>query len=344
MKKWKYMAVYTTPFLVALSIYLPGWWSYTALVVLFGVVPGLELFTKASTANLNEVEEREVLKDRSYDWILYGLVPLQFIVLAYFLLVIQQPIPFYEWLGNVTAMGLACGVIGINAAHELGHRLTKYEQNMSKVLLLTSLYMHFFIEHNRGHHKHVSTDEDPASAKYGESLFAFHLRSISGSWLSAWKLEAQQLKRQGHSFWSWHNEMLRFQTIQLLFLAVIGVVFGGQALLAFLAAAMIGILLLETVNYIEHYGLRRKKTERGYERTMHIHSWNSNHPIGRLLLLELSRHSDHHYVASRKYPILRHFDDSPQMPTGYPGMMLLAAIPPLWFSVMHRRILPKSEI
>jgi alkane 1-monooxygenase len=132
--------------------------------------------------------------------------------------------------------------------------------------------------------------------------------------------------------------MLRFQLIQLLLLALIWIAFGWKTLLLFMASAVIGFLLLEAVNYIEHYGLRRRKVNGKYERVMPVHSWNSNHPMGRMVLLELSRHSDHHYVASRKYQVLRHFDDSPQMPTGYPGMILLALVPPLWFLVMHREI------
>lgn len=338
MNKWKYFAVYTTPILVILSIYLPGWWSFTALFVLFGLIPTLELFTTSSTLNLSKQEEEQIENEPVYDWLLYGLVPTQFAVLIYFLVRMQNELSLTEWVGNITAMGLACGVIGINAAHELGHRLSKYEQNMSKALLLTSLYMHFFIEHNRGHHKNVSTIEDPSSARYGETLFAFHVRSVVGAWLSAWRIEEKRLRHENLPLCSWHNEMLRFQIIQIVFLAIIGWVFGIKIMLAFIASAVIGFLLLETVNYIEHYGLRRQKKGDRYERTLPIHSWNSNHPIGRLLLLELSRHSDHHYIASRKYPLLRHHDNSPQMPTGYPGMMLLALIPPLWFRVMHKMI------
>ena len=198
--------------------------------------------------------------------------------------------------------------------------------------------MHFFIEHNRGHHKNVSTDADPASSRLGETVYAFYFRTIWGSWMSAWHLEAEKLKRNNLPFWSTKNEMLRFQVIQLVLLISIGLVFGGTTLLFFIVGSLIGILLLETVNYIEHYGLRRKKNGDKYERTLPIHSWNSNHPLGRLILLELSRHSDHHYMASRKYQILRHFDESPQMPTGYPGMLLLSLFPPLWFKLMHRRI------
>nr|MBP7390234.1 fatty acid desaturase [Chitinophagales bacterium] len=158
-------------------------------------------------------------------------------------------------------------------------------------------------------------------------------------WLSAWHLEGEMLKKQNQSFWSLHNEMLIYQFIQGAMLLAIGVVWGWKVLLFYILAATMGFLLLETVNYIEHYGLRRKKVDGAYyEKVMPIHSWNSNHPIGRIMLFELTRHSDHHYMASRKYQILRHFDHSPQMPTGYPGMMVLSLFPPIWFSVMHREI------
>lgn len=198
--------------------------------------------------------------------------------------------------------------------------------------------MHFFIEHNRGHHKTVATKQDPASGRFGDNLYIFFFRTIIGGWISAWELEATRLKKSGSSFISLKNEMVRMLLWQLALIVGIYLIFGGLVLLYFLSGAIIGILLLETVNYIEHYGLERKMKGDSYERIMPAHSWNSNHPIGRLLLLELSRHSDHHYKASRKYQVLRHFDESPQMPTGYPGMMILAFISPLWFLVMHRFI------
>lgn len=266
-------------------------------------------------------------------------MPAQYFILGYFLYQISnEALPLYYKIGATLAFGISCGILGINAAHELGHRTSKHEQFMSKMLLLTTLYMHFFIEHNRGHHKNVSTNEDPASSRMGEGVYQFYCRSIIDGWRSAWHLEAERLKKKKLNFWSIHNEMLLYQFIQGLLIMLIGLFFGTTTLLFFLSGALMGILLLETVNYIEHYGLRRKKNGTNYERTMPIHSWNSNHPIGRLLLLELSRHSDHHYLASRKYQTLRHFDESPQMPTGYPGMMVLSLIPPLWFKVMNKTL------
>jgi len=236
-------------------------------------------------------------------------------------------------------MGILCGVFGINVAHELGHRVTTNEKIMAKLLLLTSLYMHFYIEHNKGHHKRVATHDDPASARYGESIFQFYVRSIIGSYISAWEISNRELKKKGKHWFHLQNEILLFHVVQLAFLLLIFLLFGGATTLAFIGAAIVGICLLEAVNYIEHYGLSRKEIAPGkFERPLPAHSWNSNHPIGRIMLFELSRHSDHHYLASRKYQVLRHHEDAPQMPTGYPGMMVLAHVPPLWFYVMHKKI------
>jgi alkane 1-monooxygenase len=199
--------------------------------------------------------------------------------------------------------------------------------------------MHFFTEHNKGHHKRVATPEDPSSARYGEPVYIFYFRTIIFSYLSAWHIANDELKKKGKPVFSLQNEMIQFHLIQIAFVATIFLLFSWLVTIYFLAAAMIGILLLETVNYIEHYGLQSKPTGDGkYERAMPEHSWNSDHVIGRLMLFELSRHSDHHYLASRKYQVLRHHDNAPQMPTGYPGMMILSLLPPAWFYVMNRRI------
>ena len=337
--QFKYLFVYTTPFVILFSLWAGNIWSFFALFFIFGLIPFFELFTKGSTYNLNPLEEEEVKNNFMFDLIIYGLVPLQGVILIYFLFqVSDETLPLYEKIGLTTAYGLACGGIGINGAHELGHRKTWYEQLMSKMLLLSTLYMHFFIEHNRGHHKHVSTDQDPASSRYNEGIYSFFLRSIIGGWVSAYHLEEKKLTLQKKRVCSWHNEMLRFQIIQIALITTIAWFFGIETVFCFIVGAAIGILILETVNYIEHYGLRRAKVGNGFERTKPIHSWNSNHPIGRILLLEVTRHSDHHYIASKKYQTLKHFDNSPQMPTGYPGMMILALFPPLWFRVMNKRI------
>lgn len=335
-----FIPVILLPAIVLVSLYFGGYWSFFTIAFAFGLIPVLEFFLTGNTDNLSKEEEVVERKKLSYDLMIYALVPIQYGLLVYFLYRVSfTPILWYEMLGMTIAMGIACGVLGINVGHELGHRSNKFEQVLAKALLTTSMYLHFFIEHNRGHHKNIATRLDPATARKGENLYAFYIRSIRDSWKSAWELERHRLAKAGLPFISWHNEMLRYQAYQVLFVAVIGVAFGWTGLLAFLVAALIGALLLETVNYIEHYGLERKEISPGrFEKVKPHHSWNSNHSLGRLLLFELTRHSDHHYNAGRKYQILRHFDQSPQMPTGYPGMMLCALIPPLWFHIMHQKL------
>ncbi len=322
------------------SFTVTGWEVWIPLIYSWVIIPVTELLLRPDASNLDTAEEEVAKNDKVYDFFLYVIVVLQFAALFYFLYgITNESLAWYDVVGRVWVMGLLCGTFGINVGHELGHRVNPFEQFLSKMLLLTSLYMHFYIEHNRGHHKRVATPEDPSSARYNETVYAFYFRSIVFSYFSAWKIAADEMRKKQHRVISFKNEMIQFHLIQLLFVTSIFFVFGWFATLCFLIAAGIGIGLLETVNYIEHYGLQRKKIAEGkYERAMPAHSWNSNHIIGRLMLFELSRHSDHHYLASRKYQVLRHHDDSPQMPTGYPGMMLLSMVPPLWFYVMNRRI------
>ncbi len=336
----KYLTILSLPLTVGLALEWQAAWSFLPLLYIFGLVPALEWLAPPDARNLSRTEEDLRKDDPLYDWVIYLAVPVQYAMVLWFLLVVSQPgLALYEQVGLVTALGLMCGTFGINVGHELGHRRKRHERYLAQAALLTSLYMHFYIEHNRGHHKRVSTEEDPASARFGESVYAFWLRSTWGGYRSAWALEAQRLRNRRQPVCSWHNEMLRFTFIQALWLGAMGGIFGVEALLLYGLAAIMGFLLLETVNYIEHYGLQRKRLGNGkHERVQPHHSWNSDHVIGRLLLFELSRHSDHHYIASRKYQILRHHDHSPQMPTGYPGMMLLALVPPLWFAVMHPRL------
>ncbi len=337
MRALKYLMVLTLPAAVYVAFYNRGIYTFIPLIYSFVFIPVLELFFPAVTTNLSPEEEERLKGERIYDFLLYLIVPVQYVFLILFLIQVNQPdLTWWEVAGRVSAMGIMCGVFGINVAHELGHRNTWYEQLMAKMLLLTSLYMHFFIEHNRGHHKKVSTPEDPSSARLGENLYFFWVRSVVNAYLSAWKLEFERMKKIGAPRYSLKNEMLWFQVFQLGAVLTIYFLLGWKASLCFVASAVFGFLLLETVNYIEHYGLSRNKVSADrYERVMPTHSWNSDHMIGRLLLFELSRHSDHHYMANRKYQILRHMEESPQMPTGYPGMMMLSIIPPIWFAVIH---------
>jgi alkane 1-monooxygenase len=317
-----------------------GFAVWITLIIAWVIIPVLELLLKPDQYNAEAAEEVILKQDKLYNWLLYLVIPLQYAALFLFLRNITQPgLSAIDITGRVLTMGLFCGTYGINVGHELGHRNKKYEQFFAKTLLLTSLYTHFFIEHNRGHHYHVATPRDPSSAPYRCSLYTFWMRSVTGVYTGAWRIANNEMQKQGRRPLGWKNEMLQLQVVQIIFCVLITWLFGLPSLGYFLLAALAGILLLETVNYIEHYGLTRKQRENGlFERAMPHHSWNSNHIIGRLFLFELSRHSDHHFSATRKYQVLRHHEDAPQLPTGYPGSMILATMPPLWFYIMDRQM------
>lgn len=341
----KYTMVFIIPALFVVGLFVGGWWTFGAVGFAFGIIPLLEILFQPNSKNLSKLENEMLKEDPRYDYLLYLVLPVIYTCIALFLFTISSyEYEVFEYFGLVFSLGVVLGGLGINVAHELGHRSSRFERFLAKALLLPSAYMHFFIEHNYGHHKNVSTLEDPASARYNESVYVFWLRSVLFSYTSAWKIENKRLKRKGIKALSIQNEMVRFSLITIFFFALIFVVFGWFVFALFAASSVIGFLLLETVNYIEHYGLARKKlSENRYERVTPIHSWNSNHVIGRIMLFELSRHSDHHYKPNKKYQLLDHHQDSPQMPTGYPGMMMLSLIPPVWFFLMNKRI-PRTLI
>ncbi len=340
LKDMKYLTGYSVPLLAFISIRYPENFAFLTLLYTFGILPLTEHFLPASQGNFKEEQEVQMNKKRRFDWILWLSVPAQWGVLIYYLYLIStNDYSILQITGMTIAVGICSGVIGINVAHELGHRSNTFEKFLSQCLLLSTLYMHFFVEHNRGHHRYVATPKDPATARLGENVYAFILRSIVGGYRSAWKIQRKLLEKSAVGFWTLHNTMLLYLLLQLTLIAAIVWVFGWMAMFLFLATAAIGITLLEVINYVEHYGLLRKEISSGvYEKVQPHHSWNSDHTLGRVILFELTRHADHHYKASRKYQTLRHFDDSPQLPSGYPAMMLLSIIPPIWFQVMNPRV------
>ncbi len=328
----KYTLAFSLYLVSYISFSLPGYWTYALVIYGYGIIPFLELFYKPNYNN----PETTLQESKIYDYLLYAMVPLHFIALFYFFNTVNQPyLETYEIVGRILTMGTICGH-SINIAHELGHRGRKIEQNLAKILLLGSLYMHFIIEHNRGHHKRAATLEDPATARKGEILYIFLCRSIFYSYVSAWKLEYKRLKERKKEIFSLENEMIQFEIIQTLFCALLFYLFGLTTLLYFFGVSLMGIVLLESINYVEHYGLLRKKDENGkYEKITHMHSWNANVTLGRIMLFELSRHSDHHLVASKKYQTLKSHDGAPEHPSGYIGMILLSFFPPAWFWIVN---------
>ena len=339
---YAHATIFLLPLLATLGLWLGGAWAWALPAVIFGVVPLAELFWKGSAENYDREQERSRRDNRLFDWLIYATVPIQ-VALVLGLVWRAQTLTGWDLAGATLSVGLLCGGLGINVGHELGHRPDPTDRFLAKVALLTTLYMHFFIEHNRGHHQRVATPNDPATSRLGEGVYGFWWRSVTGGYRSAWALENTRLSRKGRTWLTWDNEMLRFTAIQTA--AVLGVLAfcGPVAMSCWLVASAIGAGLLETVNYLEHYGLQRDQLDNGrFERVRPAHSWNSNHPLGRVLLFDLTRHSDHHAHPARPYPLLRHFDTAPSLPTGYPGMILLALVPPAFKRVMDRQLASES--
>lgn len=343
MKDLKYLMAYTVPLSVFLSIYLNGIFSFTSLLYVFIFIPIIETFSPVKQDPYTENEIHNRLKNKLFDWLLYLNVPIVFILLFYGLHAFSiNQFHVYEYVGLIFSLGILLATNAINVAHELGHRKSSYERFLSQFLLLPCLYMHFTLEHNRGHHKNVATPEDPATAREGQTLYHFWITSVYGQYLNAWRLQLKELERKGRSFFSFNNSLLFFAFIQLMYLTVVYLTLGFFPFVCALIVGVISFLFLETINYIEHYGLVRKKINGKYEKVQNIHSWNSDHVMGRIVLYELTRHSDHHYKAAKKYQVLESLKSSPRLPYGYPASMLLALFPPLWFRIIHPKLSEKA--
>lgn len=341
----KYLAAYSIPIAAIMSLELQGFWSFLTPVYAFAILPLLELVLPIDNTNLNTEQVKNKQSNNYYDWLLYLNIPIVYGILFLGLITVtRQHLELFELVGTTLSIGIVLGVNGINVGHELGHRLDTNERFLGKILLLPSLYMHFFIEHNFGHHLNAATKEDPATAKYNQSVYSFWWTSTTRQYFSAWNIQKKRLKNSNQGFFSFKNDMFWYLVFQSIYLLAVYLLFNALGLWVAIGAALVGFLLLETVNYIEHYGLLRLKTKSGrYERVKQVHSWNSNHILGRIVLYELTRHSDHHYRAAKKYQVLDCHEQSPQMPFGYPTSMVMALVPPLWFKVMNKRI-PRQMI
>jgi alkane 1-monooxygenase len=332
------------PALPLISVGLVAWsgwtlWWWVTPLFMYVLIPLADAVLGTDEANPPEWAVPQLEEDRYYRWLTYLYCPLQYVsFLVGAWLFVTGGDSWITRVGIAVSVG-AVGGIGIANAHELGHKKEKVERWLSKVVLAQTAYGHFYVEHNRGHHARVATPEDPASSRMGENFWAFLPRTVIGSLRSAWELEANRMRTQGRRVWSIHNDVLNaWAMTAVLFGATIAWL--GWAVVPFLVIqAVFGFSLLEVVNYVEHYGLLRRKLPNGrYERCLPTHSWNSNHVASNVALYHLERHSDHHAHPTRRYQSLRHFEDSPQLPNGYGLMIGLAYLPPVWRRVMDRRV------
>ncbi|MBY5960941.1 alkane 1-monooxygenase [Marinobacter nauticus] len=346
LKKYSYLIamipLVLPPLLLAVgeSTGLVNAFSWGVPVVVFGIIPLLDLMLGKDALNPDEQSDVPRLNQEKY----YRAVTLIWVVayaalLGWGVWVLASGVfSLVGALGWVVSIGIVGG-LGINVAHELIHKDDKLETWAGGFLLSMVCYAGFKVEHIRGHHVHVSTPEDASSSRYNQSLYSFLPHAYVHNFLNAWKLEAERLKRKGHAPVSWRNELIWWYGISALLLVVFSVAFGWLGALFFLGQSFIAFTLLEIVNYLEHYGLHRRKLENGrYERTTPEHSWNSNYFLTNVFLFQLQRHSDHHAYAKRRYQVLRHHEIAPQLPAGYATMVVLACFPPLWRKVMNPRV------
>lgn len=348
LKKFGYFTAFIIPALVIIGYYLGGWWNYLAIIDVFIVLPIIDHLLGISTKNVPKEEESSVANDYYYRFITYLWTWFQvaFMGWGFYVIAFGTINTLYEWIGFTLSFALVTGGIGITVAHELGHKKEAIERFYSKVLLMTVCYMHFYIEHNKGHHVQVATPEDPATARKDENFFAFWFRSVFQGYGHAWHIENERLRRKGKSAFSLNNEMIWFTLLPIIFCAVVTLGFSlyaghlvWEVPVFFFAQSFLAFTLLELVNYVEHYGIIRQQDESGrYERVTPVHSWNASHLLSNFFLFQLQRHSDHHANAIRRYQILRHYDEAPQLPAGYPTMIIIAMVPPLWFSMMNKRL------
>ncbi len=334
----KYLLSFTIPVSCYFSMVNNGIMSWATLIYAFAIIPTIELIFEANVSN-HDVENMSDERAHSiyFDLLLYFNVPIVYSLLYLgFETIYSSQLSTADTIGKVLSLGVLLGACGINVAHELGHKQNPVAQIAAKLLLMPSLYTHFTLQHNRGHHLNVGTPIDPATAQKGEMVYMFWWKSTYQSYLQAWNLEKSRLQRMDKSPYALANEMYLNTLVVMLYIASILFVFNAYIALLAIAIGVISFLLLETINYIEHYGLTRKKLDSGkYEMVEIFHSWNSNHVIGRIVLYELTRHADHHYKANKKYQTLLHYDASPQLPYGYPASLLISLVPPLWFKIMH---------
>lgn len=349
-KRWFWLASVLYPLQPFVGIWLHAktgneWWLLLPLALNYVVAPVLDWLVGEDENNPPEEVVMQLDRDRYYRWLTWLVVPLHYVTLigcAWYAATADLSVWGFIGLAAVTGM---VGGLAINTGHELGHKNSKLEKNLSKWVLAVPAYGHFWIEHNRGHHRDVATADDPASARMGESIYKFARREIPGAFRGAWAEERDRLERRGKSAWHTDNQILQSFALSIAMAVGLIAAFGWIMVPFLLIHHAFAYWQLTSANYIEHYGLLRRRDENGkLERCQPHHSWNSNHILSNLVLFHLERHSDHHAHPLRRYQSLRHFENLPQLPNGYFGMYLLAYVPPLWFRVMDKRLLALPHI
>ena len=320
-------------------------WLLLPILLNYGLGPILDWVFGVDRNNPPEALVMQLDRDPYYRRLTYAAVPMHYLslfgVAGY---AATQELSWWAFLGLAVVAGLTGG-LAINTGHELGHKNSRAERWLARLALALPAYGHFTIDHNLGHHRNVSTPGDPASARMGESIYRFARREMPGAFREAWAIETDRLRRRGRSALHPSNQILQSWSMTLVITVLLVLLFGWSMVPFLLVHHAFAWWGLTSANYVEHYGLLRQRDADGkYERCEPHHSWNSNHVYSNLVLFHLERHSDHHANPLRRYQSLRHFDDVPQLPSGYFGVYLLAYLPPLWFHIMDKRLLALSHV
>ena len=317
---------------------------FLALGLSFGLLPLLDYLIGESRSNPPEAVVEQMAEDNYYRVLLHIAVVLYwtaFLVTAW--VVGTRDLPLWAAAALTVSAGVSSGT-AITVGHELGHKTNLLDRWSAKIALALSGYGHFCIEHNRGHHTWAATPEDPASARMGESVYAFATREIPGTLKRGLHHERERLSRKGIGFWSLRNDIVQGWLMTGAVAAVLILAFGWVMVPFLIAHHAVAWYMLTQANYVEHYGLKRRKRPNGrYEPVQPCHSWNTNHIASNLSLFHLQRHSDHHANPMRPYQNLRSLKGIPHLPTGYPGAFLLAAVPPLWRRIMDPKVVAFAE-
>lgn len=333
--QFKYAHILLAP-ITPIVVYYLGWYSLPFVIyALFqnSLFKGTR-WGGYDTTNVPEVNEKKVIDQKFYRYLTYAHVYLQGIVIAWACWIIGQGVEWYWLLFFIVSIGGAGGA-AIITAHELVHRPEKFENFLGGLMLSFVCYATFKVEHVRGHHVNVSTPDDASSSKLGQSLYKFIPNAMVMNTYNGFRLEAKRLKQHDKKVLSTDNELIKWTLLSFSYALAAYFVGGAAALSFFIIQALIAIISLEMVNYIEHYGLERRQLANGrFERVSPLHSWNASGRLQNAQMLNLMRHSDHHANPLRRYQVLRHFDEAPQMPRGYQYMLNLALFPKRWFALM----------
>lgn len=347
MSAWFFALVYLVPASLPISYSLGQWLgipdlaAWLPLVFLFGLLPAADFLLGETRANPTDAAtEKRLDANRLFRWLTYPALPVYAGLLVWAMAQFSQgQMNALGMAGWLISTGVIGGILAINTAHELIHKPVRFERFIGGLLLTLVSYGSFKIEHIRGHHRWVATPKDTSTARRDQSVYRFLPRAYRHNPSYAWQLEKARLNKQGYGVWHKNNELLWLWAASAVWLLASALLFGWLGALFFVGQSFFAITALEIINYIEHYGLRREQRADGkYEPVTPRHSWNSSYRLSNWLLFNLQRHSDHHAHAARRYQVLRHFDESPQLPAGYATMFLLALLPPLWRRVMNPRV------